>query len=136
METNNFGRWLQRQLDRRELTKSDFARALDRAPARVSEWLNGDRVPSTRSCDLIADALSVDLDTVLAVAGHRPMPDVLKADDPRSDLIAMIRRIELTPDRLATLDSTLRTFLRMDRLKAEQEQAGIPHHGATQVTRR
>lgn len=102
------------------MTQAEFARKANIPQSTVNTWWRGARTPDAAYCDLIADALSVDLDTVLAVAGHRPIPDPLAADDPRADLIAMIKRIELTPDRLATLDSTLRTFLRMDRMKAEQ----------------
>ena len=59
-------------------------------------------MPTPLHADLIADVLGVDLDIVLAVAGHRPNVD---PDDPPeiADLIAMIRKTQMHPDRVAGL---------------------------------
>jgi len=60
----------------------------------VGNWVRGQRVPSPESCDLIADALGVDLDVVLFNAGHRPtVPDI----DPASreaEVLGMVHRID------------------------------------------
>ena len=108
---NCFAKWFQRQLDRRELTRSDFARAVDKAPARVSEWANGKRIPDPTSCDLIADALGVDLDVVLFQAGHRPMTQPVSPDDPRVDIHGLVDRVTWTPGNVKMITRILRTML-------------------------
>lgn len=65
------GRWLMAQLRRREMSRSDLARACDIPASTVSKWLYGD-TPTPASCDLIADAFMLPLDEVLRVVGHRP----------------------------------------------------------------
>ena len=97
-----FAAWLRRQLARRDWTQADFARAAGLPTGTVSRWVRGERVPTPLHADLIADVLGVDLDIVLAVAGHRPNVD---PDDPPeiADLIAMIRKTQMHPDRVAGL---------------------------------
>lgn len=51
----SFGRWLQRQLDRRQWSQADLVRAGGFSRSAVSEWVRGGRVPDPASCDLIAD---------------------------------------------------------------------------------
>ncbi len=87
----------------------------------ISRWLRGERQPSTRSCDLIADVFGVDVDLVLTLAGHRPQPGVAQPDDPRTELIAMLNRVQLTPDRLAGLEGTLRAWIEIDRAARTRE---------------
>ena len=74
--------------------------------------------PSSRSCDLLADVLGVDLDLVLTLAGHRPGPEAPEPDDQRADIIALLERITLTPDRAAGLLGTLSSWLELDRAAA------------------
>ena len=97
-----FAAWLRRQLARRDWTQADFARAAGLPTGTVSRWVRGERVPTPLHADLIADVLGVDLDIVLAVAGHRPNVD---PDDPPeiADLIAMIRKTQMHPDRVSGL---------------------------------
>ena len=75
-------------------------------------------MPTPLHADLIADALGVDLDTVLALAGHRPNVD---PDDPPeiADLIAMIRKTQMHPDRVAGLRSMLDGWQSRDRREAQ-----------------
>lgn len=96
VSTDSFGHWLARQLDRREWKAADLARRLDVRPGVVSHWLRDQRTPSTPSCERIADVLRVDIDTVLEKAGHRPSLEPLAADDPRRELMGMLRRIDFT----------------------------------------
>lgn len=72
MPVNDFGAWLQWQLDRREWTQSDFARKAGVSTGLVSNWIGGARRPTPASVDKIADALMLDVDEVLTRAGHRP----------------------------------------------------------------
>lgn len=67
-----FGSWLESQLVRREMSQSDLARKLETSTSTVSNWVNGQRIPSPESCDKLADVFGVSVDEVLGVAGHRP----------------------------------------------------------------
>jgi transcriptional regulator with XRE-family HTH domain len=108
--SNNIPTWLQQQLEIREWSKSDFARKLGVPSARVSEWFAGRQRPSPQTCAKFAEVLGVDLDTVLAAAGHRPAPVPL--DGPKADLIALIQRADLSSDMISALTALVRDFMR------------------------
>jgi transcriptional regulator with XRE-family HTH domain len=110
-----FAAWLRGQLRRRGWTAAELARRLQVPSGTISRWLTGQRQPSSRSCDRLADVLGVDLDLVLSLAGHRPATGPSEPDDPRAALIALLERIELTPDRAAGLHGTLTSWLELDR---------------------
>lgn len=59
----------------------------------ISRWVRGDRVPTPESCDLLADVLGVDLDGILALAGHRPLDTMYRPDDPRNDIISQLPKL-------------------------------------------
>lgn len=82
--------WLRRQLQRREMRQADLARRVGTSPGTVSSWVNGQRVPDPASCDRIADALGVDVDEVLMLAGHRPRIEEEESQEVR-DLAALMR---------------------------------------------
>lgn len=115
-----FAAWLRRQLDRRERTQADFARASGFPTGTVSRWMRGERVPTPPNCDTIADVLGVSLDTVLAVAGHRPDP---APDDPPevADLIALLRRIKMDPRKNAMIRANLLAILAFDEHEAKTQ---------------
>lgn len=94
MREETFSRWIRRQLDRREWSQADLARKLNVSPSVVNRWLLGTRIPSPAYCDLIADALSVDLDIVLFQAGHRPMPKRIDPDDPKLEIQGLVDRVD------------------------------------------
>ena len=94
---------------------AELARRLQVPSGTISRWMTGERQPSPRSCDLLADVLGVDLNLVLALAGHRPGPEVTAPDDQRAAIIALLERINLTPDRAAGLQGTLTSWLELDR---------------------
>lgn len=102
---NDFDTWLQRQLKRREWSQSDFARAGRFSTSTVSDWVRGNRVPDPPSCDLIADALGMDVQDVLRHAGH--LPDVPNDSEHVRELTALLRRIDWTPDRLRFVRTVL-----------------------------
>jgi hypothetical protein len=58
--------------------------------------------------------LGVDLDLVLTLAGHRPGAETAP-DDQRAAIIALLERIQLTPDRAAGLRGTLSSWWELDR---------------------
>jgi transcriptional regulator with XRE-family HTH domain len=122
----SFGQWLAGELRRREWNASDFAARANVTPSMVSRWLRGTR-PSPESCDVIADVLAADLDMVLTLAGHRP--SVLTDDDPAmAALVAMLRRIRLTPDRENGLRSILEGYLAFDRKVAAASTSAPAAH--------
>ena len=102
------------QLRRRGWNAAELARRLQVPSGTISRWMTGERQPSSRSCDLLADVLGVDLDLVLTLAGHRPDRD-RRPDDQRAAIIALLERITLTPDRAAGLQGTLTSWLELDR---------------------
>lgn len=102
--------WLRRQLTRREWSAADLARRLDVPSARVSEWISGKRRPNPQTCIRLADALGVDPDTVLAIAGHRITPAPL--EDPKADLVALIQRADLSPETISAMTAMVRDFMR------------------------
>ena len=102
--------WIKRQLARREWAAVDLSRRTGISTGAISEWTTGKRIPSSQSCLRLADAFGVDPDTVLAIAGHRTASAPL--DDPKADLIAMIRRADLSPEMLAAITTLVRDFRR------------------------
>jgi transcriptional regulator with XRE-family HTH domain len=102
-----FSAWFRRQLDRREWNQREFARRAHVASSTVSNWYRGERVPDPAKCEVIAEAFGIDLDTVLAQAGHRPDVEPLDANDPRELLAQRVRRIHLREDDLAIMNRNL-----------------------------
>jgi transcriptional regulator with XRE-family HTH domain len=115
MTDGPFGRWLKNELRRRDWNMSDLARRINSDPSAVGRWARGDRIPDPASCDLLADALGIDIDRVLVAAGHRPNIEAIPVDDDRATIAALLRQVELTPDRGALLKATIRAWLELDR---------------------
>jgi transcriptional regulator with XRE-family HTH domain len=114
-----FRAWLNAQLVRREWTMADLARHLETPNATVARWMSGDRRPSPESCDKLADALRVDVDRVLVLAGHRPDIEAIPVDDRATTLMSMLRRVDLDqPERYETLYQLLDHMLNRDRERA------------------
>ena len=103
--------WIRRQLARNEWNAADLSRRLGMSPGRISEWLTGKRRPSTASCRRLADAFNVDPDYVLALAGHRVPDEPLPPDDPRSRIIALVKRVQMTPQQADGLEAMLIAWL-------------------------
>ncbi len=101
---------MQRELDRREWRQADLARRINASTGAVSQWVTGVRVPSPESCDRLADVLGADLDHVLALAGHRPAALLYEPDAERAAIIAAVRRVDLTPERVAVLRTLLEVW--------------------------
>lgn len=111
MPNATFGPWLKKRLISKDLTESEFARLLDRPASMVNRWVRGERIPSTQSCDLIADALGLDLDMVLWQAGHRPPTKELDPEDPRIEIHGLVDRVHWTPGNIKMARRVLRTML-------------------------
>lgn len=110
-DSNSFATWLRRQLARRDWTQADFARRLNVGTDLVSRWATGKRTPDPKSCDLIADALGVDLDIVLWQAGHRPQTQPIDPSDPRIDIHGLVDRVNWSPGNVKLITRVLRTMI-------------------------
>ena len=79
----DFGVWLSAELERRGWSRFHFAQVADVHASMVYRWTEGQR-PEPAQCEKIAAGLNVDLDIVLAAAGHRPRhelaPGVVRAE--------------------------------------------------------
>lgn len=117
--TVTFAAWLESQLARREWSPTEFARRLDMRHSAVSMWLSGQRVPTPKSIDRIADTLNLDVDTVLTIAGHRPPDYTVDPDSPEAELLPLIRKIDWDADpmRLRGIKVQLEGYLQVDRMR-------------------
>ena len=109
--------WIKQQLQRRDWTAADLARRTGVGTGRISEWMSGLRRPSPNSCTILADAFGAEPDDVLVIAGYRAAPESFDPADPRRQIISLLRRVNLTPDRARTLVAILETYLETDRGK-------------------
>lgn len=108
-----FSNWFRDKLIEREWTQSDFARRSGVSHNVVSQWATGKRVPTSESCQIIADALFLPFDDVLRAAGIRPI------EDGRPEYVnrfkSLIDRVIWTPDRINGLGSLLESWIEFDR---------------------
>lgn len=109
-----FNAWLSYQLKRRGLNQTEFAERAGVAAGVVSNWVTGRRTPTIESAARIADALDVDVSVVLARLGA-DVQTTMTDDERLASFLGMIRRAELTPDRIATLESIAAAWLRTDK---------------------
>ncbi len=59
-------------------------------------WVSGDRNPSPRSIDRIADVFAVDVDFLLTLAGHRPLDLDDERDVVKREIMPLLRKLDLT----------------------------------------
>ena len=118
-QSTEFARWLDAQLRRHELNQSGFAKKVGVSTSTVSRWM-GDRLPEAAYADRIADALGADTDRVLGLIGIRPPTEPIKPDDPKVELIDLIKRADVTRyDRAKQLALTIRGWIEYDRSHPE-----------------
>jgi len=94
MSTESFADWFSGQLKRRGWSAADFHRRADVPRPTVYTWVKGTRLPDPASVDVIADVFGLNVDDVLAIAGHRPHVDPIPPDDPRRELVAIAERLD------------------------------------------
>jgi transcriptional regulator with XRE-family HTH domain len=95
------------ELERRDMSISDLARAIGSQPSLVSRWMQGQR-PNTESVALIADAPGLDVLHLLELAGHIP-PGVVRRerDEWLTTLITTLDQMEWSEERYLFLRHTL-----------------------------
>ena len=91
-ELVNFGGWLREQLERRGWSRHHFAQSSGVITSTVYKWTGNEQRPSPKHCLEIATALGVDVDLVLAAAGHRIRDDVAPGII-RAEIAAMLGRV-------------------------------------------
>ena len=94
MSESTLSTWLEREIRKRG-NLSTFAEEIGTSPSVVSRWVRGERRPSPRHCDNIADVLMVDRDFVLDLAGYRPTEEKFAPDDLREKIAQRVRRVNL-----------------------------------------
>lgn len=114
-----FSAWLSHQLKQKGLSQSEFARRVKTSTGSVSMWVNGQRVPDPASCDRIADVLFVDVDEVLAIAGHRPRLPQDELERWQSVLRPYLRRLDpANPEHVMALVAAAEQQIRVAELRA------------------
>lgn len=116
MTETTLAEWLERQLRRREWSRSDLARHLGVGTGTVSKWFNG-RQPSPEYIDRIADVLGADRDLVLSLAGHRALDEELDPESPAGRIHALVDRMEWTDEKVIAIEGLLQMYLEADRKK-------------------
>jgi len=113
----DFGRWLQRQLDRHDLNQSEFGRRAGVSSSTVNAWVRGERLPDPSSCDLIADALGYPVEVVMKIAGHLPDVEPVDIDNPVARLMAQAQTVDWKTDesREMIISDILRRWASQDR---------------------
>ena len=118
-----FGRWLKQELWRAELSQAEFARRTGATPSMVSFWVRGERTPLPENIQRIAAELGLDVDEVLAKAGHRPA-DYDQPDETTRAVMGIMHR--LPDDERAEVEAFARYRLERWHRQQRLRQAAPP----------
>lgn len=120
-----FGPWLDYQIRSRGWNQPEFARRIGMTAAAVYRWTVGERVPSTHSCDIIADVLGLPLDDVLTIAGHRtyiPKEETEEVIDKLRPLLDLMESSDLDLILTVSQNQAYAAQLRVQQQAAESPQ--------------
>lgn len=95
-----FGDWLKSEMDRRGLSITELAEKMDVRTGTVSRWVNNQRIPEPSMTIRIADAMALDPDVVLDMAGHRALRKPATTSDIMSELQSIEKMYAERVDRL------------------------------------
>jgi len=119
MEPPGFNEWLKREFDNRpRMNQTALAISIGVGQSTVSKWLKGLSTPDPENCHKLASFFGVSPDHVLALAGHRKLPDPtgdlaeprpIYHASPRADLARLVDR--LTDDQIRALLKFLESLL-------------------------
>jgi transcriptional regulator with XRE-family HTH domain len=114
-----FVEWLQTEIDKRNWSQSDCARAADLNRAVINKLLNGKCKPQPATLVAIARAFKIPVEIAYRAAGL--LPPVADLDDSTAELMYVFNSIQ-SPQRKATAISLLKALL----IEEENEQRGVP----------
>ena len=118
-----FSAWLANEIDSRGMSQSELGRLIGVPQGSVHHWISGRNVPKGYYCNLIADALNIDRDTVLAIAGHRPPKPTVDPLAPEVALMAKIERIAWTPAMVQLIGGMLDNLIALNPKVRKQDSA-------------
>lgn len=124
-----FRNWLLAELEKRQWRQADLARAMRPADpsgiaSNISKWLRGDNRPEPRLCQELAQALGVDVNLVLELAGHKPVEPRNEREQRIENIRAALRM--LPPEQLGFIEATVRALTEELRRGAAQGGPGTP----------
>ena len=119
MEPPSFNEWLKHEFDNRpRMNQTALAISIGVGHSTVSKWLQALSTPDPEKCHKLASFFGVSSDYVLALAGHRKLPDPtgdlaetrpVYRTGPRADLARLLDR--LTDDQVHSLLKFLESLL-------------------------
>jgi transcriptional regulator with XRE-family HTH domain len=110
-----FRAWLRDEMEKRRWNESELGRQTGILPSVINRWGRGEYGPNANSCVKIANALGVDPQFVMELAGHKPRQRVPESTGVQQ-LLSAIRYIDWEkPSRLTTVMGILRMYQDEDR---------------------
>jgi len=91
----DFGLWLRRILEERELTGADLARRMEVRDSTVSRILGGKAKPSPLTLDAMSKALNIPFDELMGRAGYPSNPSLKILPGVTQEQMALISDTEL-----------------------------------------
>ena len=112
--SNLFGKWLLAELEKREWSQADLARAAKVSRSSISEIVSGQRQIGKRTATAIATALKLPPEQVFRAAGI--LPPVQNADEDIEEIIHLAKPLS-KEDKQAVID-----FINiLDRLRGKKK---------------
>ena len=116
LSVENFGEWIQAELDARGWRQADLARATHLDSAVISNLINGIRNPGVETCTAIARAFGYPVEFVFRAAGLLP-----SAVEPKVIYELMAYKLaELTPEQMKEVMQFIDFILARDARKGKQ----------------
>jgi len=99
LEKMMFSEWLQSELNKRQLTQSELARAAGLSRAVINKLLNGRTYPQPETLQAIARAFKIPIETAYRAAGL--LPKQSKIDTFKDEIVHKLKLIK-SPKRRET----------------------------------
>lgn len=112
-----FAEWFRGKLAEFGEDKAEFVERSGIPLRTVTSWYNGERLPSARNADKLADLLNERREVVWELAGHlTPEPGEILVTDARYPVLAMLEKVDAgnqqSLDRLWAVKALMRELLR------------------------
>jgi transcriptional regulator with XRE-family HTH domain len=103
-----FSEWLQSEMDKRDWSQSDCARAADLNRAVINKLLNGKCKPQPSTLEAIARAFKIPVEAAYRAAGL--LPPSTEPDDAMEQLVYIFKNIQ-SPQRRSTAIMLLKALV-------------------------